>query len=767
MRDPYSKYTNAAVTMLSHPLPGDIALPSDVQPLFIQLFDYAAQQPSVTTIRPIYQILQGTSTLLLGLLSSNVLLRFEDHLIGIMSNLKGNNASLSLYCLAIIRILAATSNEHFSEVPASSYDTQELLASTQLTTSTKWKPDTVQQYFTERKAQKTMQLIVLRVMWACTPTTGESLDEKVEALLLANEIIPAVPIHEREVWRKANSLVPLKFEEKVFAPLLEPGLRFQALCFLVRLSEGGPIPPSVMDGLRQIIVKPEKIAEALRVASSESARYLCNSDIFDERTTTTLLQNAVDFAASVASAEMIETHATLVQVFRQVYAATRDPESIVKGALLALDTLSFGPKLHFLVRLVRSSQSGMNQSAPSPICDQALHSARNSLIHELCTTFLRAALSTAHQSYSISQDLWTLLLDLHASSAQTLPACSHVKPTNAVSHRTIAFLEAESTQEENAVDWREALRSELTARANSEHERIATILAKSCKELEARCANAEQPLQQERKHRLAIQEKYDKIQQAYDTLECTSLDRMIQLKAFEQERDQCLTDLDAMRSEHEQLAERCQDLERRLFNVQRNAEQDLSNQRQAAEAVEFERSTTLSRKAEELEDLQTRIQALEQELQSKEQTIQRAQFDLGKTTKDLELSRQEVEQLDQARREQEVNIGDLENVKRDLINNNERLEEQLHNVEADRNTEKEAHKASIRRLEDETSQELAAAEISRKQEFTDLTTQHDEVLQSMKRKLSAMEDESRQAQDRHRTAIEQRDSDIAEKEKKV
>jgi hypothetical protein len=73
----YSKYASTAAAMLMHPLPKDVPLPSEIQSIFVRGFEQAAEDPSVQTIKPIYHMLLGTSIMLLGLLTSSILLHFE------------------------------------------------------------------------------------------------------------------------------------------------------------------------------------------------------------------------------------------------------------------------------------------------------------------------------------------------------------------------------------------------------------------------------------------------------------------------------------------------------------------------------------------------------------------------------------------------------------------------------------------------------------------------------------------------------------------
>ncbi|KAI7718075.1 hypothetical protein KC353_g4066, partial [Hortaea werneckii] len=80
-------------------------------------------------------MLSGTSTLLLGLLSNDVLLRFEKQMLGILySSVRKPNQEtdqhLTLRCLAAISVVVKAADDQLM-LTNSFYETQELLASTQ------------------------------------------------------------------------------------------------------------------------------------------------------------------------------------------------------------------------------------------------------------------------------------------------------------------------------------------------------------------------------------------------------------------------------------------------------------------------------------------------------------------------------------------------------------------------------------------------------------------------------------------------------------
>ncbi len=450
--DVHSSIVEAAVAMISAPLTHRMPMPADVQTLFVQVFDRAAADPSVATIKEVYSLLRGTPVQLVGILSGKVLVTLEEHIFGILRNIGGDTTPLGLYCLAILRVMLATPDEDFS-FPVSSYDTQELLASTQHS-SARWTPDAVRQFFEDSKAQRTLQLLVLRVMWACTSSTGDLLDERLESLRLANEIIDAVPQPLRDTWRKANHLLVRKLEEKALALDLDPTLRSQCLSFLLQLTKGGFCPSSVMDGLRAVVVRPTMIINYCLVCPRSYVSQLISGGVFDQNTTTKCLQHIVDFATSATPDELVEASRSIQRLLQDLTEALSDCETVVESVMLALDVLSCGEKLQQLYRLLNTGvtvRQGRPASTSTPVCEVAAYNNFRAVVHCLCELFLTASLSQQQSSLSLSHSTKALLLSLFATSADERATCSHMREVRSTAVQTFSFaaLNAESGEDDN------------------------------------------------------------------------------------------------------------------------------------------------------------------------------------------------------------------------------------------------------------------------------------------------------------------------------
>ena len=761
--DMHSNYTSAAVAILSMPLPKDASIPSEVQNLFIRMFDHAAEEPSLDRIKPIHRMLQGMSTLLLGLLSSAVLLRLEEHIFSILRNVKGDNQSLSLYCLAIMNTISTAPDTRLGSFGCS-YDTQELLASTQSNMS-RWTPDAMRQFFTESKSQKTMHLVVCRAMWACKATTGETLDERMDSLLLANEVITAVPVHLREVWRKDNGLVVRKLEEKILAPDLGLELRFQALCFMMRLTEGGVHLATVMNSLRTIVSRPESMWLAYPSVGQVDLQLLADCGVFDQDTTLRTLQSIADFVTSAHAADILESSETLAQILRVLHEAILQEDSIAKGAMLALDVLSCGQKLQCLASL--TNQSFDAALTASGRCHQAVQRARNGLVHELCKAFLTAALSARQSTYAIAPQTTSYLLQLYAASSQTSPQCCHVRQQYRAAHDRSLCVEAKSTPYHGSPNWREVLESQLQSRARSEQEALTTLFTRACADLESRCQNIERPLQDERDKRRLLEEEHERLNEAFATLETETTDQNIRFNVLETERDQCIDDLEAARKESGDLMRRVDALEMSLRHAKTDAENTVIEARKAREALELEHATACAKKEGEVEELQERFDFCDNELKRKIEGLELAQRDLQDSTSAAERFQGEIARLKTSADETHAMLDKLRGEANEATQKHRELEVQVQNSKDDLSTAQSSHQKELDRLSQQAEDKRAAVSSIHEKKIMDLTEQFKKTENTLIRQLEDLREESRSLQQNLSEQIEKRDTNLSERQKKV
>jgi hypothetical protein len=504
---------------------------------------------------------------------------------------------------------------------------------------------------------------------------------------------------------------------------------------------------------------------SLQDCSIEDMNYLTRCGVFDQNTTTTVVQTTVDFITSANAQGDIQSIKPLSRLLRSLSEAMPERDETVEGTMLAIDVLSCGHKLQDLAKLPATSHSF--RSARTQICDRATEDTINAFVHALCKIFLNAALSARHSTYSISQETMSLLLDLYASSSRKAAPCSHVKPRQANSETSIGFVESFSTPDDPSSNWRETLQSHLHSRNESERAALTTLFLKSCTQLEARCETIEQPLQEQKKKLEALQQQYDELNEAYAKLETESIDRNIQSNAMEMERNQCLSNLESARQENESLERKVGELESALQQARTDADNSVAEVRKDMEMAELEHAAALTRKEEELEETHEKLAASCDELRHKvveSEALQSQLRDVQSVTDDVKI---EIESLTSSRDELRAANERLQEDKSDLLERQHDREAELHRTKKDADAAREAHELEVVKLRQEAEDERAALASENEKQLAMIKDQHDNVTADLRQQLDDLQHEHQQTTESNAAQIKQLQQDVLDKLKKI
>lgn len=188
--------------------------PAAVASFLQKLLEKAVQAPSAETIRPIYSILSGVGYSFLDILPLETVNRFQLQLIQILKGLEVEEHSANLICLAILANLAAreitgsTASDALSLPDATSTRNQDVSESND-------RYHAARQFFTAKRASKTLDLVVLKVILSCSKVCSLRRDEVMESLKLSEEIVDAVSSGERSSWMDRNAAKVKKLSDKI------------------------------------------------------------------------------------------------------------------------------------------------------------------------------------------------------------------------------------------------------------------------------------------------------------------------------------------------------------------------------------------------------------------------------------------------------------------------------------------------------------------------------------------------------------------------
>lgn len=218
------QYAAACVTLLSTPLPPGLAMPASLPAFLSRLIDVANQSPSAATIKPVYALLIHQNAALLELLAVDQLQRFREKLLRILKTFE--DQSVDLLCLGVFARLASpglNAANVSTDCPRTESSPHEEIDAPQGPIS----PLSVQYFFREKKASKTIHLATIRVVLACSESRKCSLSTALESTSLATEIVNCVTSKSKSEWIENNPKLMQKLYDKILRLGLPPNLQAQ------------------------------------------------------------------------------------------------------------------------------------------------------------------------------------------------------------------------------------------------------------------------------------------------------------------------------------------------------------------------------------------------------------------------------------------------------------------------------------------------------------------------------------------------------------
>jgi predicted nucleic acid-binding Zn-ribbon protein len=598
---------DATVALLSHPLPSDVALPATAQDFLIQLFDRAATQPNAVTVQQIHRLVYGACKPILGILSPGVLAHLEEYIFSILKSSSGvEDQSLGMYCLAIMRmILEKFQTEVGNDAMWPTFDHSVDSSNSQ------WTPDAIKQFFHGNKTHKTMQLLVLRVIWACRPESADPTGQGLTSVTLVNQILAGVSQAAVIEWSHKNAVIVRKLQEKCLVPDMLPALRFQVLTFLSSLSDKVVLPSqatlfyerSLLD-LSASFLKHEHLDMSLRLSL-----YRLSSK-FKPEWWGELLDKVMDLLTDSPPAGVFNSADSYILFLGHIADMVDESESCRRGILAALHSGHNRQKLEYFFADLETLPEIDTGHSTTRFCIASYTTLRNKLKSSLCSLLLRAALAAPQEETSSIRRMLPEILRHHAiveSSKSTCPIC--VQTRLKAPQRPTPFVEIEATPEsqDTSLHWKERLGAVMQTHAKYQETSLIASFINICHDLEARCESVEEPLRLERQKFTGLEKRYADLNKAYGELEGQVMDRDLRINALEAENDRHENDLAASSQETRDLMQRIDALARELQEANYNAQRDIDQLKQERQDSEVQHATAIACKQEAFEQIREQL----------------------------------------------------------------------------------------------------------------------------------------------------------------
>lgn len=160
---------------------------------------------------------------------TDLLIGLQEHLLKILRALDAADHSANLLCLAILAKIASTELTPLETLERPLWSDKILSPDT--SPSNEQIPGLVvscspaKHFFTAKRASKTLDLVVLKVILACSGSCSLPSSEIIESLKISEEIVNAVGKDEKRIWMSKNSIKCRKLHEKILRPEIDAGVR--------------------------------------------------------------------------------------------------------------------------------------------------------------------------------------------------------------------------------------------------------------------------------------------------------------------------------------------------------------------------------------------------------------------------------------------------------------------------------------------------------------------------------------------------------------
>lgn len=214
------QYAATCVALLSKPL--EFAIPSKAPVFLMKCLEQAVQSLSSETIRPVYLLLSGVESSYLDILPFDILSSLQSQMIEVLTHLDSDDHLASLLCLAVLAKFSSrprAMEKSLADVQSSPNNKIDLESTDKFLPARK--------FFSSRRAPKTLDVVVIKAITACSQSCQLSTQKIVESLKLSTEIVDAFDQKEKISWLSGNVWKTNKLYEKILRFGIETKVQVQ------------------------------------------------------------------------------------------------------------------------------------------------------------------------------------------------------------------------------------------------------------------------------------------------------------------------------------------------------------------------------------------------------------------------------------------------------------------------------------------------------------------------------------------------------------
>ena len=595
------------MAILSKPLPDDIPPPALLRPFLHRLLDFAVESQSSSSIRLLYHTIKGIGIQSFELLPARSIVDFQNRLLEMLTELDDHCANL--LCLAIFAIFHQASNPPVSSgaiVPST--DTQTSRGGGTALADGRY--HAAHQLFTKRAA-KTLNLVVVRVIVSSSSTTDLDRSQIIERLDLSKSILQAVDDEEKNAWVRKNATKIHKLYERITQQDLDLVVRTKTFEILPSLLEVMSLPENVVLAMEHALQQSSLLSINPTLVKPYLNRF---SDHWIQAHVHKML-SAAGHCSGVDGMDPVEI-GYLLSSIRDLSDAMASSSRVRRILLEAVGTSSFRETLQQIVAAPEPELFSTYEQQTS--CPWTMTKLRRAIQSDLCRLLLKTTLYNLSDNIPFDPRMDFILLDSMTLPPITASKCQMCSQTSADPSVTDSARQIARNPQHSSVarEWQTRLKADLHHHAAQCHELVVARVAEVCQDLEARCESIEDPLQMEKKHSNDLQMRVNIAYMKCNDLEDQARERSLALEGLEAENNRLSHRSDRFEEQEQFMVSEIDRLKTELEQSRAATRQVSASATEAARLQELDKLACTTARDETIEHMRLEMKSQGQRIEN-------------------------------------------------------------------------------------------------------------------------------------------------------
>ncbi|KAF4202510.1 hypothetical protein CNMCM8927_000130 [Aspergillus lentulus] len=714
-------------TILSTPLPRNFIAPARLAPFIIRLINAMGENPCSETILPLYQIMTGLQPVpgVLLEISPETMSSLQVELTKTLRNLDDHMGNL--LCLATFARIASSwdtnaGREHGPQFPS-------------------WLQN-VKHFFGQKRGLKTLDLVILRVILACSASCDNLPPRKAaESIRLAIEICDSVEEGQKDCWIANNAPKIAKLCEKVNRNGIDWQVQMMGLTFLTSLLPDSALSPEIPRlALQGLLTQERQSHEA--VPQYLIPRLVKATVVLSGKPAICDLMNHT-FTALKTHCDNHNTDTELIELSRSVLLGLQSVESrILSSAMATYDLREMNRTLNELTETFPEKPSH-SQCEGANLCYASTSNSANELLFGLIVFTTHMSLLGAMGSEASHPTGTSNLTNCLQKAKNLIPknhcSFSEFKPWDLrVKFPIVGLPERGPTSRD---DWRTGIAKTLMLSSRMTHDNLIRKMEEVCFDLEQRCTTIEAPLREVEDERDQIAAQAEQLQQQKSELELQLQQASSTISELQQEISHLKKHARSTSARVEELSASLDTARTELEDQRRNSQETTNNEREKARTRELGLLASITEKDDQIEELQEETRNLQKDNDSLRQTLDTVSKEKGTALEHTTALKQDIARLEEcvehgklllAQKDEE--ISRLQADQGHMNSNTEALQKKLDEESA----QVQELKAALRNAEETRRTEVGTLKKQYESQISEITVEYTENKEEMKALQAAM-----------------------------